>query len=233
MNLYRQLPNALTLSNLLLGTIAVFLLHKVEFDIILYLIAGCLLADILDGSLARRMGVSGELGIHLDSLADVISFGLLPAYMVYILPGDLPALIDKHVWRILFPALIAVSAGLRLARFNIDTRPREYFWGLPTPAGGVMVTGLAWAVFSSEVDPNRYLEWLNIAVYAVPVFLAVMYQVPLKLPGLKSPKPGLYTLVIVGVLTLVGFFIIGPLSIFLGIVLYVVLGLVNLVVKWY
>jgi CDP-diacylglycerol--serine O-phosphatidyltransferase len=232
MNPLRQLPNALTLTNLLLGTIAIFLMGRVDFDLILYLFAGCLLADILDGALARRMGVSGELGIQLDSLADVVSFGVLPAYAIYMIPGDAMAMIHFEWIRLIVPALIAVSAGLRLARFNVDTRPREYFWGLATPAGAIMVMSIFWAAHSAK-DTNRFNPYLDLIVYGVPFFLAVMYQVPLKLPGLKSPRPALITLALVGLFIAVGIFLWGPIAIAMGIVLYVLLGLLNLAIKWY
>ena len=232
MNLLRQLPNALTLTNLMLGTLAIFLMNRVDIDIILYLFAGCLLADILDGALARRLGVAGELGIQLDSLADVVSFGVLPAFVIYIIPGDVLDMIHHDWIRMIIPALIAVSAGLRLARFNVDTRPREYFWGLATPAGAIMVMSIFWAVFNAK-DTNRFNPYLDLIVYGVPIFLAVMYQVPLKLPGLKSPKPALITLALVGLFIAVGIVLWGPIAIAMGIVLYVALGLLNLIIKWY
>jgi CDP-diacylglycerol--serine O-phosphatidyltransferase len=232
MNLIRQIPNILTLSNLLMGTLAIFLLNRVDFEIILYLFAGCLVADILDGALARRMGVAGELGIQLDSLADVVSFGVLPAYIIYHLPVDILDLKYPPILGLILPAIIAVSAGLRLARFNVDTRPREFFWGLATPSGAIMVMSIAWA-FRAADDPGQPMRFLELVVYVVPIFLAVMYQVPLKLPGLKSPRPALITLGLVGVFILIGLVVWGPIAIALGIVLYVGLGLLNLVIKWY
>jgi CDP-diacylglycerol--serine O-phosphatidyltransferase len=232
MNLIRQIPNILTLSNLLMGTLAIFLVNRVDFEIILYLFAGCLVADILDGALARRMGVAGELGIQLDSLADVVSFGLLPAYVIYLLPGGILELKYPAILGLVLPAIIAVSAGLRLARFNVDTRPREFFWGLATPSGAIMVMSIMWAFRTAE-DFNQPLQYLELVVYGVPVFLAVMYQVALKLPGLKSPRPGLITLGLVGLVIVVGLVLWGPIAIALGIVLYVALGILNLVIKWY
>jgi CDP-diacylglycerol--serine O-phosphatidyltransferase len=229
--LLRHLPNVLTLSNLLLGTLAVLFGIQGQFLPIIYLMAACLLADILDGALARRLGVAGGLGIQLDSLADLVSFGVVPAILVFSISGSQTP-VPSGVVHMLLAGLIATSAGLRLARFNVDTRPREYFWGLPTPAGAVMVAGLGWAVFT-EQDYTLEPDMLVAIRFALPLFLAVMYQVPLKLPGLKSPMPGLYTLITVALLSVAGFIFIGPISITMGIFLYVFAGLLNLLVKWY
>lgn len=229
MKVVQNLPNVLTLSNLLMGTIAILATFHHSYVIVLYLIGGCLLADILDGALARRLGVDGPLGIQLDSLADVVSFGVLPACIVYKMA--IPLLGDG-VFSMLLASMIAVSAGLRLGRFNVDTRPREYFWGLATPSGGIMVAALGWSVLLRE-DFDKNPELLKGIIWVLPLFLAVLYQAALKLPGLKSPKPGIYTLVAIAVLTVIGLFVMGPIAIAGGIFLYVMAGVVNLMIKWY
>jgi len=212
-----------------MGTIAILATFHHSYVIVLYLIGGCLLADILDGALARRLGVDGPLGIQLDSLADVVSFGVLPACIVYKMA--IPLLGDG-VFSMLLASMIAVSAGLRLGRFNVDTRPREYFWGLATPSGGIMVAALGWSVLLRE-DFDNNPELLKGIIWLLPLFLAVLYQAALKLPGLKSPKPGIYTLVAIAVLTVAGLFVLGPIAIAGGIFLYVMAGVVNLMIKWY
>lgn len=225
----QNLPNVLTLSNLLMGTIAILATFRADFALVMYLIGGCLLADIMDGALARKLGVDGPLGIQLDSLADVVSFGVLPGVLYYQMATPL---IGSPMALLFLSAIIAVSAGLRLARFNVDTRPREYFWGLATPSGAIMMAALAWSVlikndFAEKQDLLRNILW------TLPFFLAVLYQVALKLPGLKSPKAGIYTLVAIAVFTLIGLILLGPVAIAMGIALYVMLGVVNLIAKWY
>ena len=232
MKFLKHLPNALTLSNLMMGTLAILSTWLYEYDVVLYLVAGCLVADILDGALARKLGVAGGLGIQLDSLADLVSFGVLPAVIIFRMH---PAILSEPGDEILYMFLastVAVSAGLRLARFNIDTRPREFFWGLATPAGGIMVTALGWSVFIRE-DFSSKTDLLIPISMILPVFLAILYQVPLKLPGLKSPNAGLYTLIAIAIFIGIGFIFWGPISIALGILLYVVAGLLNLLLKWY
>jgi phosphatidylserine synthase len=119
-----------------------------------------------------------------------------------------------------------------LGRFNVDTRPREFFWGLATPSGAIMVAALGWSVLlRHDFDENTKL--LKAIIWVLPFFLAVLYQVALKLPGLKSPRAGIYTLIVIAVMTVIGLFIIGPIAITMGIALYVMLGIINLVVRWY
>lgn len=227
-----QIPNFLTLCNLLLGTIAVIGNAYFDYYTILYLMAGCLVADILDGMIARKLGVSGGLGIQLDSLADVVSFGVLPAVIVSKFSLQLPGYEGKYIVAQIFAAMIAVSAGLRLARFNIDTRPREYFWGLPTPAGAILVAAVGWSVFIyQDFEMGQVMH--PILCILLPLFLVIFYQVGLKLPGLKSPKNGLITLGVIALLTAGAFLKFGPLGLAMGMVGYVVVGLINLLIKWY
>jgi len=232
MKLLRHLPNTLTLINLFLGTMAIIALTNALIETALLLMAGSLIADVLDGALARRMGVDGALGIQLDSLADVVTFGVLPAMMIFYCGARYGGGSPGQQTIAVFAALSAVSAGLRLGRFNIDIRPREFFWGLATPAGGILVASWLWA---QEIGRDYGFgvadsPWMGIFI---PVFLVVAFQVPLKLPGLKSPKAGMITLVVLAVAVLAGIILHGPIAVTFGIVAYVFIGVVNLLVKWY
>lgn len=232
MKLLRHLPNALTLINLLLGTMAIIALTNALIETALLLMVGSLVADVLDGAIARKLGVADGLGTQLDSLADVVTFGVLPAMMIFYCGARFGGGSPGQQTIAVFAALSAVSAGLRLGRFNIDTRPREYFWGLATPAGGILVASWLWA----QVLDRDYgfgvadMPWLGVIV---PVFLMIAFQIPLKLPGLKSPKAGIITLVTLALITLVGIVLLGPIAVTFGIVAYICIGLVNLLLKWY
>ena len=129
-------------------------------------------------------------------------------------------------------ALNATSAGLRLARFNVDERPREYFWGLATPAGAMLVAGWLWAQYIGKDYGFGVAEmpWL---IVIIPIFLAFAYQLPVKLPGLKSPKTGLVIAAIIAISVAIGVFTIGPISITAGILLYYIVGLANYTGKWF
>jgi CDP-diacylglycerol--serine O-phosphatidyltransferase len=107
------------------------------------LIGIALIADFLDGFAARALNVKSDLGAQLDSLADMITFGVLPAVMLYKVSSfSIAAFYYKPVL-IRYPVFIyAMFAALRLAKFNIDKRQEENFLGLATPAAAILITGL-------------------------------------------------------------------------------------------
>jgi CDP-diacylglycerol--serine O-phosphatidyltransferase len=232
MKLAHQIPNALTLTNLLLGMLAIISMTNALVETALWLMAGSLVADVLDGAIARRMGISGGLGVQLDSLADMVTFGVLPAMMIFYCGARFGGGTPGQQTIAIFASLSAVSAGLRLGRFNLDTRPREYFWGLATPAGGIMVAGWLWAqhIGRDYGFGVADMPWLGVIV---PVFLIIAFQVPLKLPGLKSPKAGIFTAIGLAILTVAGLVFFGPIAIPAGIVGYVMVGVLNLGLRWY
>ncbi|MEW6233062.1 MAG: CDP-diacylglycerol--serine O-phosphatidyltransferase [Chloroflexota bacterium] len=129
------LPNLFTLGNLATGfTSLLFVFHsQFELAAVAILVAGLL--DGLDGRVARLLGVTSPMGQELDSLADVVSFGVAPGLLLYAL--DLQYL---GVFGAVLAAFFAACAGLRLARFNVGT-PNGYFVGLPsTAAGGIVAS---------------------------------------------------------------------------------------------
>jgi CDP-diacylglycerol--serine O-phosphatidyltransferase len=122
------IPNTLTMLNLVMGC-AALLAHNVQDAFLFVLIAA--FADLLDGLVARAIGASSEMGKQLDSLADVVSFGVVPAFWLYkILQPEI------KMWAAL-AFLLAVAAAFRLARFNLDTSKSTGFKGLPVPANGL------------------------------------------------------------------------------------------------
>lgn len=230
MKLLGQLPNTLTLINLFSGTLAIIAMARGQVSTALILMGVCLLADILDGLIARKLGVAGELGIQLDSLADVVSFGALPAMMLFYI-GDRYGNLNLQMVAII-ASVSAASAGLRLARFNIDTRARQYFWGLATPSGAIMIASWLWA-HDRGLDYGFGVGDMPYLLPAIALFITIAYHLPVRLPGLKSPR---HAMIMAGILfagVIIGFFLIGPVSITAGILLYVVMGIINLAAKWY
>lgn len=232
MNLLLQVPNILTLSNLFFGTLGVIAVSLDRIPDALILMAICLVADIFDGAIARKLNIAGPLGVQLDSLADIVSFGVLPGMMIFYMGTRYGGADISQVAVALSGAAVATSAGFRLARFNIDERPREFFWGLATPAGAMIVAGWLWVQYIGR-DLGLGVADIPLLIFFLPLFLIVAYQAPVKLPGLKSPIPGLVTAGVIAFLTLAGFFIIGPVSISLGLLLYYISGLLNYLIKWY
>jgi CDP-diacylglycerol--serine O-phosphatidyltransferase len=138
MNLLRHLPNTLTSGNLLcgcLGLISVFGNYPVEPA---YFIWAACVFDFFDGFAARALNVSSPIGKELDSLADMVSFGVLPAMAMY-------QWIDSsggRSWLAYVALMIAIFSALRLAKFNVDTRQTDSFIGVPTPANALFLTSL-------------------------------------------------------------------------------------------
>lgn len=166
-----QIPNLLTLANLLCGTLMIISAFQLQFVTVAWLAVAALVFDFLDGTAARLLKVSSPMGKELDSFADMVSFGVAPAMVLYNYwenelfdgAGDrlfgLPYLDDVVVF---FPLLIAAFAGYRLAKFNISEQSNDYFSGLPTPA-------LALACFALPLAAEQ-LEWSNILL-THPVFI--------------------------------------------------------------
>ncbi|MDD4500452.1 MAG: CDP-diacylglycerol--serine O-phosphatidyltransferase [Bacteroidales bacterium] len=130
-----HIPNAITCLNLLCGALGIAFLFKDRIDIAFWLLIAAAVFDFLDGFAARLLHAYSPLGKELDSLADTISFGLLPAFMLYVV--YLPA--APLQWLAFIPFLVAVFSALRLAKFNVDTRQTSSFLGLPTPANALLI----------------------------------------------------------------------------------------------
>ena len=133
------IPNSVTLLNAFSGCCAIVFLLNQEYKNALLFILIALIADFLDGFLARWLNATSELGMQLDSLSDAVSFGVVPATIVYCLLKQDTALPTYAAFTAFF---IAVFSIYRLAKFNIDTRQREIFVGLNTPANTLFFSGL-------------------------------------------------------------------------------------------
>lgn len=133
----RWLPNILTLANLWCGIMAIIWCLQDRKEVVLGAILACLLFDFFDGQVARALNAHHRLGGQLDSLADMVSFGVLPGIMiVMLLDGHFP---EPWIYSgLVFPA----AAAIRLATFNLDDRPQSDFYGLPSPAAALFVFGL-------------------------------------------------------------------------------------------
>jgi len=160
----KYIPDFITSMNLACGIIGVVFAFKGRIDIAFPLMLAAAVADFLDGFAARLLDAYSDLGKELDSLSDLVSFGVLPSIMLYNLSKTC---MFGESWICWIPLLIAVASGLRLAKFNVDTRQTDGFLGLPTPACAMLVGSLCYYVAS---DPSCFLaEWC-----AGPVFIPVL-----------------------------------------------------------
>jgi CDP-diacylglycerol--serine O-phosphatidyltransferase len=176
MNLLRHIPNALTSGNLLcgcLGLISVFGNYPVEPA---YFIWAACVFDFFDGFAARLFNVSSPIGKELDSLADMVSFGVLPAMTMY-------HWIDSSggsSWLAYIALMIAVFSALRLAKFNVDTRQTDSFIGVPTPANAIFLTSL---VFLD--DSIKLTVFTGPVLTGITILFSLLLVAPFELFALK------------------------------------------------
>lgn len=164
------LPNFITLGNLACGCAAVvFALQTGQrLNIAFWLILAAAVLDFLDGFTARLTGQYSKIGAQLDSLADMVSFGVAPSVVLFVMyrysfaywnPG--PFLADWPVW-LMFA--VALFSALRLAKFNIDDSQAHEFTGLPVPANALLIGALGWLFYANRIEVPRELLLLLAAV---------------------------------------------------------------------
>lgn len=249
----KQIPNIFTLLNLFFGCIAiVFILQTqtvlinvnddfgssfslpegISYASIFIFIAA--VVDFLDGFVARLFKATSELGKQLDSLADVVSFGVAPSMIMYQLlrfsyMQEENGLSISIVY--LFPAfLIACAGAYRLARFNIDTTQSTVFKGLPIPAAGILIASFPMLLYFGNTDVSIknlfYNKWFLYAVIFFISFLMVstlpMMALKFKDKSLKGNLPKLI-LVIVAVIAAMLFHWLAVPVVF---IIYIILSLI-------
>lgn len=145
----KSIPNILTLANAAVGCFALYFLSILDFDAATYCVLICCAFDFLDGFLARQLRATSPLGTQLDSLADAISFGVLPgvvaSMMLLFLDLDVPWLFAGF--------MITVASVYRLATYNVSVQNQHYFSGLPTPANTLLWIGFTHV----DVELNVYV----------------------------------------------------------------------------
>ena len=180
----RSIPNAITLLNLFLGSIAVVLILEREYVLACWLLAGAGLADFLDGAVARMLGVKSELGGQLDSLADMVSFGLVPGLMYFQLLRESFGFSLNSILPAAPAFLVTVFSALRLAKFNLDTRQQEGFIGLPTPASTIFAAGIL-LIFANDVFGLAPLASTPALLYPLIILMSYLLVAELPLFSLK------------------------------------------------
>jgi CDP-diacylglycerol--serine O-phosphatidyltransferase len=244
----KHIPNLLTLGNLFCGTIATILAVQGDFVTAgLFVVIGIFL-DFFDGFAARLLNVSGELGKQLDSLADMVTSGVVPGIIMFNLlyqssfknldtqfidQGISPVIIFNDyilTWTSYIGLLLTLGAGYRLAKFNIDTRQSESFIGLPTPAMSLFVISLP---LIQEYATNAWVQDLisnNYFLIAVTLVLTYLMNAEIPLFSLKFKEYGLknnlvkYLFLVTSLLLIVT---LNFISIPIIIILYVLLSVVQ------
>jgi CDP-diacylglycerol--serine O-phosphatidyltransferase len=195
----KHLPNAITSGNLLCGCLGIIecFAGNLKTATIYILVAAIL--DFFDGFVARAVKANSAMGKELDSLADCVSFGALPGFILYQLMLQSQNLQTVGTWAAYSALLIPVFSALRLAKFNIDTRQSDSFIGVPTPADAMLIASFPWLI-AQETFLMPFLT--NIYVLAaVAVIMSYLMIAELPLIALKfkdfSWKNNVYTYLLV------------------------------------
>jgi CDP-diacylglycerol---serine O-phosphatidyltransferase len=184
-----HLPNLVTLANLFFGALAAVAVLNGAYELALWLLLLALVADYLDGALARALKVASPLGKELDSLADAVSFGFVPGAIFYqMLSINAPCSEAGICWTAAPGFFVSAAAALRLGRFNLDTRQTDSFIGLPTPAMTMLAMGLLMAHVNNTFGLQGLLE-KTAFLYAAVVFLCFLLNAPLPMFSLKFKSP--------------------------------------------
>ena len=178
----KHIPNSITCCNLLSGCISILLTcngYIMAAGVMIFLAA---FFDFCDGFSARLLKAYSPLGAQLDSLSDVVSFGVAPSFIIYYYLNNAVSLVEpSSLWHIeiagfgiipLTAFFLAIFAALRLAKFNIDERQTTSFIGLPTPAMGLFVASLPFTIghkslnFMGNIITNPYFLLATIILFS-------------------------------------------------------------------
>lgn len=243
MSIKKHIPNSLTLLNLLSGCLALMFLFLDDVHYIPLLLVVSLLADFLDGLVARALGVSSPIGKELDSLADMVSFGVLPSMiLVYLMAFHHSGQIENfnfvstlnniaslpEAMLIFLPLIVALFSALRLAKFNISENQSKEFLGLATPAATIFVIGLflihiQGIQVSSLIPPVWMIVGVSLILSALLVSNIPMFSFKLTGVSFQENKWQLIFVILSALLLLV--FKLGAIS--LIVILYITLNLIR------
>lgn len=245
----RLIPNALTMGNLLCGCVAIMFAVNNHLDYAALFVVIGIIFDFFDGFAARILNVTGELGKQLDSLADMVTSGVVPGIVMYklfqisqgaistpssrsgFLPSSFKINSDAGVDILASVGfVITLASAYRLAKFNIDTRQTDSFIGVPTPANTLLILSLPLILRFQSSD---LLEQIILSPYfliAMTLLSAYLLNANIPLFALKFKSFGLaenklrYSFLIVSIVLLI---ILKFIAIPFIIVLYIVLSLLN------
>jgi len=217
----RHLPNFLTCCNLICGCLGIIFVLEERGLPAAYMVWIACVFDFFDGFTARALKVHSAIGKELDSLADIVSFGVLPALVMY-------KMLETSTASTIIPYTaftIAVFSALRLAIFNVDETQRDSFRGLNTPANSIFITSLP--LLSNQVGRWLYEPYLLLAITFVFSLLMVsrIEIFALKFKSFSWQQNRMrFTFLILSVLLLVS---LQLLAIPLIIILYILLSLID------
>lgn len=240
-NLKSIIPNSLTSLNLACGCIATLSMLNHHYRLAIVLIFVATIADFLDGFVARLLKVQSSLGKELDSLADMVSFGVLPGTILYVALSkalgieSFDEILNAQNYLPFLGYIITVFSALRLAKFNIDTRQTTSFIGLPTPANTLffITIPLIW-VFGKDNETANYLITNLPVLIGLTLIFSYLLVAEIPLVGLKfkswvfRENIAKYVLILGGIISIS---ILGYLSIPVILILYILVSIIKNIKK--
>ena len=229
----KHLPNLVTLLNLLAGCIAIVAVFRSNLVVSSVWMGIALVLDFLDGMLARSLNAKSAIGKQLDSLADIVSFGVLPGMIMYymILNSIDPESSDITILRFApyLGFIIPMFSALRLAKFNIDEGQDSVFKGIPTPAAAILVGSLPLILQYSELQWSATL--LNNAWFLLilTLFISILMVSDIPMMSLKFRNFNLrenflrYLLILLAILLVI---LLKYIAIPIVIVLYILISII-------
>ena len=215
----KHIPNFLTLANLFTGCIGIIYVFENNLVYAAYAIWIAAVFDFFDGFSARLLKVSSPIGKELDSLADMVTFGVLPSFILFKMMSGGSFEVVSYV-----TFSLALFSALRLAKFNIDTKQTTTFIGMPTPAAAFFVSGLPfWQAQYPEL-----VNWQSII--AITIVLSLLLVSPIKMLALKFTEYSIsnnwqrYLVILLSVITYV---LLGFKSLPVIVTLYLIISLVS------
>ena len=179
----KEIPNLLTLGNLLAGCIGLWFVIQGDLVSASYCISISLVCDFFDGFLARALQAYSDLGKELDSLADMVSFGVLPAFILFSLVeqscGTQCTVGLFGFYKPFMVFTLALMSAYRLAKFNIDARQSDQFIGVPTPANGLLIASLPLILHFQPEYSAYILSFKGLLIYAVVMSYLLVCELPL------------------------------------------------------
>ena len=185
----RNIPNIITLTNLFCGLCAIIFAFQGNLPLASFCIFAGAFFDFFDGLAARLLKVTGKLGKQLDSMADMVTFGVAPGMILFQLiyysqtisffQSDIK---DPNLFPAILAFLLPIFSAIRLAKFNIDTKQTSSFIGLPTPAAAIFIASL-------PIIETNYGIWLSTELLIVStIILSLLLVANLPLFSLKMKK---------------------------------------------
>jgi CDP-diacylglycerol---serine O-phosphatidyltransferase len=176
-------PSFFTLMNLFCGFLAITQVHEGRVDYASWLIVLAGFFDALDGMMARLANATSDFGVELDSLSDIVSFGIAPAYLVYAF-----GLRDFGALGLIVAAMPALCGAVRLARYNInfDGEKKDHFVGMPIPVAAIFIVALI-LNFSTELSIAR-ITFNNLSAL-IPIVFVLSFLMISNIPFDSIPKP--------------------------------------------